>query len=115
VVAAQLWPTKDLHAARDLLLACLNPQRKEKLDLDELLAVMRMARLRGCHAGMEYLAARLSYAPPVPVTPADESDELHRKFLQTAAQMQKLSDRIFDLAQREAHLPPRAASNIRSL
>lgn len=101
-VASMLWPTKDVHAARDTLLACLNPHRKEKLDLDEVVFVMRAARDRGCHAGMEYLAARLSYAPPVPVARADESDELHRQFLKTAAQMQRISDRIFDMAQREA-------------
>ncbi len=97
-VAAMLWPTKDAFSARDQLLACLNPSRnKEKLSLDELLFVMKTARQRGCHAGMEYLADRLSYAPPSPIKPEDEADELQRSYIKAAAQMQKVADRIFEL------------------
>ena len=41
----------------------------------ELELVMRLARAKGCHAGMQHLSAELSYAEPVPVEPKDEADE----------------------------------------
>ncbi len=114
-VAAKFWPAKDVYAARDYLAACLNPHRKEKLDLGELLKLLRDARLRGCHAGMEFLTAHLSYAPTTPITPAEEHDELQRKMLQTADRMQKLADRMFDAAKRDGGADHAAAVGIAQL
>jgi hypothetical protein len=81
VVGVALWPAKGIEAAQRLLLACLNPERNEKLGPDEVLLVLRMARERGCHAGMQYLAEALSYAEPVPIEPKDELADLLRQYL----------------------------------
>ena len=91
VVAAALWPAKaarNLDDARRYLTACLDHERAEKLSLDELLHVLRAARERGCHTGMEFLAQALSYAEPVPIEPKDEADELRRQVLSMGRDLQ---------------------------
>lgn len=97
VVGAALWPAKTVDAAQRHLLSCLNPERPEKLDTDEIESIARMARERGCHALMGYLAQTLSYAEPVPVEPKDEADDLRRKFLDAAQALSNLAARIENL------------------
>lgn len=97
VIAAQLWPAKaarNLDDARRYLTACLDPERAEKLSLDELLMVLRAAREKGCHVGLEFLAAELGYAPPQPIQPQDEADHLRRQFIQSTHALARLVDRI---------------------
>jgi hypothetical protein len=84
VVAAALWPAaaaRDLDGARRKLTNSLDADRAEKLSLDELIHVMRMARDAGCHAPMHYLCQVLGYAAPWPVAPRDEADTLRREVL----------------------------------
>jgi hypothetical protein len=97
VVGIALWPAKGVEAAQRQLLACLNPERNEKLGPDEFLHVLRLARERGCHAGMQYLADALSYAEPQPIQPKDEADELRRQVLEMGRQMQQVFSRIEQL------------------
>lgn len=78
-VGVALWPSKGIEAAQRHLLSCLNPDRNEKLGPDEVLHVLRLARDKGCHIGMQYLAASLCYAEPVPTDPKDELTELLRR------------------------------------
>lgn len=87
-VGVAIWPAKGVEAAQRHLLACLNAERAEKLGPDEVLHLLRMARERGCHAGMQYLSAELGYAPPAPVEPQDEADELRRRLLQMGRELQ---------------------------
>lgn len=88
VVGLALWPAKGMEAAQRNLLACLNPDRNEKLGPDEVMHVFRMARDRGFHEGMQYMAASLSYSMPVPVEPKDEADELRRQLLELGKRME---------------------------
>ena len=93
-VGIALWPAKGVEAAQRQILACLNPERSEKLGPDELLHVLRMARERGCHVGMQYLAATLSYAEPVPTEPEDERATLQREFIESTQRMARIAERI---------------------
>ena len=96
-VGVALWPAKGVEAAQRQLLACLNPDRQEKLSPDELLHVLRLARDRGCHVGMQYIAHALSYAEPVPVEPRDELADLQRQnaeLLQAVLRNQTRMERI---------------------
>lgn len=93
-VGARLWPEKAPDQAQRVLLDCLNPDRPAHLNPDQTLAVMRWARDRGCHAGMQYLARALSYAEPVPIKPRDEADELRRQGLEMGRQLQDALERI---------------------
>jgi predicted neutral ceramidase superfamily lipid hydrolase len=76
-IASKLWPTK--KDAEKWLSDCLNPDRSAKLDPEEFMALLRLARERGFHGVMEYIATDSGYARPVPVEPEDETNELRRE------------------------------------
>jgi hypothetical protein len=92
-----LWPAKGIDAAQRQLLACLNPERHEKLGPDEMLHLMRMAREVGCHVGMTYLAHELGYAEPQPVEPENERVQLQREFIESTKTLARLAQRIEQL------------------
>lgn len=94
VVGCQLWPDKPPEAAHRLLLACLNEGRAEKLNPDQVLFVLRMARERGFHAGINFIARETGYADPQPIEPEDERARLQREFIEAQKAMQKLADRM---------------------
>lgn len=93
-VAPILWPEKDPIAAQRQLLDCLNEDRPQQLNPGQVLLVMRLARERGCHAGMEFFASSLSYAAPQPVEPDDQVADLQRKFIEATEQLSKMAERI---------------------
>src|SRR6185312_11398155 len=93
-----MWPTKGVEAAQRHLLNCLNAERPEKLSPEEALHIMRLARERGCHAGMQHVAHELSYSMPAPVDPPDEIAELQRQYIEAAKAMVKVAERIEKLA-----------------
>jgi hypothetical protein len=93
-VGVVLWgQSQGVDAAQRRLLACLNPERAEKLSLDEIVQVMRMARDRGCHVGMQYLADSLGYTV-APIEPKDELLELQRRFIGKAEDLAQMLARI---------------------
>lgn len=94
VVGAKLWPEKAPDAAQRLLLDCLNEDRPARLAPEQVVLVLRMARERGCHAGMQYLCDSLGYAEPLPIDPRDEAAELQRQYIEAARSMGKLAERI---------------------
>lgn len=94
VVGVALWPAKGVEAAQRHLLACLNPDRNEKLGPDEMLFVLRQARAKGCHAGMQFIAAEVGYAAPIPVDPKDEAAELQRQFIEATSKITAMAERI---------------------
>ncbi len=99
-----LWPTKGVEAAQRHLLACLNPERNEKLSPNELMLLLRLARDKGCHVGMQQLSHELSYAQPAPIEPKDELAELLRQNLEAHRESQRRQDRIERLLQPAASL-----------
>jgi hypothetical protein len=94
VVGASLWPTKGVDVAQRQLLACLNPDRNEKLSPDELLYILSMSREKGCHAGMSHIARVTSYAEPVPVSREDAADQLKREFIEATNKLAAMAQQI---------------------
>jgi hypothetical protein len=93
-VGVALWgKSQGIDAAQRRLLACLNTERAEKLSLDEIVQVMRMARDRGCHVGMQYLAESLGYTI-TPIEPKDELAELERRFIGATEDLTQMLKRI---------------------
>lgn len=101
-VGPKLWPEMLTDAAQRKLLDCLNEDRPAKLSPEQVLLILRLARDRGCHAGMNFLASSLSYAEPVPIEPKDEADELRRQFIQATGELSRMAERIQTLEQRPA-------------
>lgn len=96
-----LWPAKGVEAAQRHLLACLNPERQEKLSPDEAHYIERLARAIGCHVVAEFRNHSLSYAAPVPLEPKDEADELRRQYIEAARSMASMATRIEQLEKRQ--------------
>lgn len=94
VVGVALWPAKGVEAAQRQILACLNPDRQEKLSPDETLHIMRLARAKGCHAAMEFISSSIGYAAPIPVDPKDEAAELQRQFIEASSKLAAMAERI---------------------
>lgn len=93
-VGSRMWPEKDPEHAGRLLADCLNDAKREKLSPEQMLLLLRLARERGCHAGLTFIARELGYAEPVPIEPEDERAKLQREYVEAARHMARLAERI---------------------
>ena len=109
-VAGLLWPEKDPDIAGRLLADCLNDAKREKLSPEQVLLVLRLARAKGCHAGMAFIARELGYADPVPIEPEDERAMLQRRFIESTAELGRLARQIEALARPVALASVRGAA-----
>ena len=103
-VGPQLWPEKTPDAAQRLLLSSLNEDRPEKLSPEQLSLVLRLAKAKGCHAGINALCDALGYSHPVPIEPREEAAELQKQFIAATEAMQKLAQRMETLTAGQRHL-----------
>lgn len=100
VVAGKLWPHKPIEQARQQLLDCLNRDNSRKLDLDELLALLRMAREAGFHDTKHWIDVDLGYDPSMPADPFVQRDRLADELSRAAdtfTQLQKAVERMTEL------------------
>lgn len=81
-VAGELWPARSLDDGQRYLLKCLDPERAEKLGLDEFVWPMRRGREAGCHVLADFLAQACLYEFRV-VEPAEREADLARQVEQT--------------------------------
>lgn len=93
-VAAQMRPEKTIDDAARWLADCLNTDRREKLDPDQVLWLLREGRKAGCHSGIHYLCAESGYSPAAPIEPQDEIAELQRNFIEASKQLSRMAERI---------------------
>jgi len=91
------WQTKP-DAAAQWIRDCLNPDKREKLDGDQMLHLLRLGREVGFHAAKHWLDDELGYEKGAPLAPRDEfAALLHRQelmlaeFKQTAERMERLT------------------------
>lgn len=93
-VGVLLRPELDAQTAGRWLLDCLNPERKEKLCVEQMLLILREARQANCHAGMTYIARHCGYADPQPIEPEDERAALQREYIAAVKQLAAISTRL---------------------
>jgi hypothetical protein len=74
-MACELWPDKPARDAHNLLDACLNPDRRERLSPSQLMYIARRGREVGCHAVMMFIDHDCGYESK-PVNRAEEVDRL---------------------------------------
>ena len=89
-----LWPEKSADDAGRQLRHCLDPDRPEKLSLEQLALVLRMGREKGAHAGMTFLCRDAGYQDPVAVEPEGERARLQRQFIQAQQAMFAMAKRM---------------------
>jgi len=90
-VGALMRPARPADEAARWLRDCLNPERRERLEPDEVLFLLREGRRVGCHAAMRYIAEASGYASPVPIEPADEVAELQRQFNASVKSLERIT------------------------
>jgi hypothetical protein len=84
VVSVKLWPTKPPEQARTSLLDCLNRDNDRKFDLEEVLAIMKMAAEVGFHDSKHWIDRAIGYQPTPPLDPVLERDRLAVEFANLA-------------------------------
>jgi hypothetical protein len=92
VVGSDLWPTKGRKAAGILLSDCLNPERPAKLDLDDVVGLLKLARDRGVHCAMQQLCLDAGYKTPEIAAAKTPRQELATKMQRAAAEYSRLAD-----------------------
>lgn len=80
-VGQLLWPEIEKgETAAQKLRDCVNPDRRERLTPEQFVMILRLARDKGFHATMDYIAHQLGYKA-TPIQPADADAELQRSFI----------------------------------
>lgn len=90
-VGEKLWPA--LKSSKQRVHDCLNPAREEKFSPEELIKLARWGRDIGCHALTNFFNSEAGYAPPVPISPADEKAELERNTIEAVGYLRRLVER----------------------
>lgn len=93
LVANMLWPEKSPDEANRHLLDCLNPDRAARLDPDRLILLLKLARAKGIHTAMAWIATEIGYAVQ-PIEPEDEDAELQRQFIASVEHQDELVRRM---------------------
>jgi hypothetical protein len=93
-VGPLLWPEKTVEQAQSLLLACLNPERKERITPEQFVLILKWGRQAGAHAAINYLCQECGYSMPTPIEPRDELSKLQRDYIDAVNRLSLLAPKI---------------------
>lgn len=93
IVGHGLRPDLKPDAAGAWLKDCMNSDRREKLDLSQVIRLMRMAHDAGVHAPAVFLASEMGYSAQ-PIEPADEVAGLQRAFIEAVNYQKSIVERM---------------------
>ena len=93
-VGHAIYPAKPVDQAATALLDTLNPNRREKLDPEQLIQLLAIGRQQDCHSAVHFIARSLGYSEPHPIDPEDEKALLMRDFNQHVDKLDALYRRI---------------------
>lgn len=80
VVGKALWPELLNDTSAQRLRDSVNPDRRDKLSPEQFIFILRLAREKGFHATMDFVAFDLGYKA-VPVDPSTQEAELQERFI----------------------------------
>ena len=95
-LASELFPEKAMtspETAARYLSDCLNSNRSEKLDQQQVQLILRRAKEAGCHAAMNFIAGDAGYEQPVPRNAKDEALALDREIARSLKTVEHLLKR----------------------
>jgi hypothetical protein len=103
-VGHELWPDMPPDKAGNRLNDALSRNKRDVLNPEQLLLILRKAREAGCHAGMYFIAEQCDYSRPSPVEPLDELADLQKQYIQAVKAQQAMLERMERLQSlREKH------------
>lgn len=92
-VGRQLFPEKSPEAAGHQLMACMNPNRSEKLSEEQRILLLAIFRDAGFHGAMHYIADATRYERPRPIDLIEQAVDVQQQMESTVARMEQLVDR----------------------
>ena len=92
-VGLKLRPELSMEQARTWLDNCLNRDRQEKLDMDQIDFLIGLGRKAGIHTIPETIARRHLYRIE-PIDPESERARIQREFTNAAERLQELLERM---------------------
>jgi hypothetical protein len=95
-VGAKLWPELPIDTAGNKLGDCLNPDRREKLSPEQVVFILRLAREKGYHAAMQFIAFDTGYRAE-PVDPLTQEAQLQRDFVAAVGHLKDIETRMLRL------------------
>lgn len=98
-VAAVLKPDRLADEAAKWIKDCLNRERRERFDPEQLIWLLARGREVGCHGAIHYICEKTGYEKPSPVSPEDEKAKLQRQVIEAAKTLERSLDRLERLTQ----------------
>jgi hypothetical protein len=99
VVAGKLWPAMKPSSAYARLKSCVDEHKDEKLCMEEVLVIAKLAKERGNHALMQYLGDELGYSIQA-LEPEDERAAIQREFVNAVERLEQIQQRMARTEQR---------------
>ena len=96
-VGSLLKPDRTIDEASRWVSDCLNTERRERFDPDQVLWLLCAGCKIGCHGAMYYIARNAGYAA-TPVDPQDERADLQRQFIEATKHLSMMAARIETLS-----------------
>lgn len=93
-VGAVLWPELPPDKAGERLNACMDRGHREKLDIQQVMLIGRMAREVGSYATVFFLSEDCGFSRPTPVDPDDERGRLQKDFIRSVEIQRGLLERL---------------------
>lgn len=96
-VGLALKPEKTGEDAAGWIKDCLNRNRREKFDPEQILWLLRRGREVGCHEPINWICANAGYSAPEPKEPETELAKLLREYLEAETRRAALQPKIEEL------------------
>lgn len=93
-IGREMRPELPVEQAAGWVRDCLNPEKRDKFSMQQVLFILRRGREVGAHAAMHFLARDAGYSDPSPLDPEDEVVRMQREFVEATKQLSRLADRI---------------------
>jgi hypothetical protein len=95
-VGHMLRPELEPDAAGRWLSHCLQPRKRDKLSIAQILLIFREANSKGEHEGFEAWSRGCGYRAGQPITPESELAELQKRAMRTLRESQDAQRELFE-------------------
>lgn len=97
-VGSMLWPSMSVDKAGEKLSDCLNRDRAQKLDPEQVLFIKHESSKSGSMATAFYESEQCSFTKPERIEPESEFAKLQREFVEAQKAMGHMMQRMEDLS-----------------
>lgn len=86
-------------AASQWLRDCLNPEKPERLNPDQVVMLLRLAKAEDYHAAKHWLDSEIGYEQGKPLNPHDEAATLQQRGADLVRELRGITERLERLSQ----------------